>query len=66
MTVEHLAKAADACVSLAYKYSSLRGCVLDQRPELLGDPLLATINMQIEALTLAFDSRVRSLAEGAD
>jgi len=57
-------EAADACLSLAYQYSSLMSCVKNQRPELLADPSLSFINMQMESLTLAFDARVRQIAAG--
>lgn len=61
---DNTAEAADACLSLAYKYHTLRGCVKDQRPQLMSDPKLAMIDMQINILMQAFDARVKALAEG--
>lgn len=58
---------AEACLSLAYKYPSLRACVKGQRPQLLlRDPVLQTLEIQIEALTDAFEERVIKLAHNPD
>jgi hypothetical protein len=56
------AEDASACLSLAYKYTDLRGCVKDQRPALMSDPLLAALDVQIAALEQMFEDRVRALA----
>lgn len=56
-------KAARACLSLAYKYTCMRDCVKDQRPELLGDPTLAVLEVQLDALQSAFDKRVKDIAD---
>lgn len=56
--------AAEACLSLAYKYTTLQDCVQGQRPELLSDPVLAALAEQQQLLTDLFEARVRKLAEG--
>lgn len=61
---DNTAEAADACLSLGYQHSSLRGCVKYHHPELLQDPKLAMIDMQIDILMQAFDARVKALADG--
>lgn len=55
-------EAADACLSLAHEYHTLRGCAKAQRPELMSDPKLAMIDMQIDILMQAFEQRVREIA----
>lgn len=57
-----LPKAADACLSLAYKYVSLIDCVESQRPQLMADPTLAALAQQRKFLEEQFEARVRELA----
>jgi hypothetical protein len=60
-----LHEAADACLSLAYKYVSLIDCVESQRPQLLSDPTLAMLALQRKLLEDQFEARVRELANQA-
>ena len=62
MDPESLAEDASACLSLAYKYTSLFGCVQHQRPQLLSDPKLSHLAMQIELAQEQFEARVQALA----
>jgi hypothetical protein len=56
------AEMADACLSLRYKYSNLMDCVRGQRPQLLQDPTLSMLLIQMDSLEAAFNNRVRELA----
>ena len=53
---------ADACLSLEYKYSDIVSCVRNQRPQLLQDPQLKALNLQLEVLNTMFKQRVVQLA----
>lgn len=57
-----LPEAADACLSLAYKYASLVDCVESQRPQLMSDQTLAMLAQQRKFLEEQFEARVRELA----
>jgi len=60
-------KDAQACLSLSYKYSTLRDCVNDQRPTLAkADPMLVMLNAQIDALEQAFARRVTEIADAEE
>lgn len=59
-------EAAEACLCLSYKYLTLRDCVKDQRPELMSDPVLWMLDVQIESLMKAFDARVKDISEGSE
>lgn len=50
------------CLSLSYKYYTLRDCVKSQRPILMDDFKLSLIDAQIEHLEQLFEDRIRTLA----
>jgi hypothetical protein len=57
---------ANDCLSLSYKYTSLMGCVKDQRPGLLNDPVIRQLMMQKKIIEDNFESYIRQLAGDDD